>query len=200
MRLCHLRVVLLLPAALITPGVAFAHTGVGATSGLWHGFAHPLGGLDHVLAMVAVGIVAAQLGGRAIVMVPTAFVLMMAAGAALGAAGIDVPYAEIGIAGSVASLGLAVALRLRTAAVGAAALVGFFALFHGHAHGAEMPSAVSGLLYGLGFVLATVLLHALGVAAGLASDRLGTAGQRRLLRGAGGAMALAGVAMLTGVM
>ena len=130
---------------LITAAAAEAHTGVGSTMGFTHGFGHPFSGLDHILAMVAVGLFAANLGGRALWLVPLSFVAMMAVGGALGVAGIDMPFVEIGIAASVIVLGLAVAMQWNLPVAGAMALVGFFALFHGHAHGAEMPVDASGL-------------------------------------------------------
>lgn len=187
-------------ALALAAGPALAHTGVGETSGFTQGFAHPIGGLDHVLAMVAVGLFAATLGGRALWLVPLAFVGMMAVGGALGMAGIEIPFVEIGIALSVVALGVAVALRFTMPVAAAMAFVGFFAVFHGHAHGAEMPDAASGLAYGAGFILATALLHAVGVGFGLV---LGKAAERhgpRLTQGAGGAMAIAGVAILSGIL
>lgn len=185
--------------AILLPQAALAHTGVGDTSGFAHGFMHPIGGVDHVLAMVAVGILAAQLGGRAIWLVPAAFVGMMVVGGAIGMSGIDIPFVEIGIALSVVVLGLAVALGMNIPLVAAMALVGFFAIFHGHAHGAEMPETASGLGYGVGFVIATALLHAAGVGIGLAIGRIGAASAPRVTQVAGGAMTIAGVAMLSGI-
>ena len=113
---------------------------------------HPLGGLDHVLAMVAVGLYAALLGGRALWLVPGTFVAVMALGGALGMAGYALPYTEIGIALSVIVLGLAVALRISLPTLAAMALAGLFAIFHGHAHGAEMPQDLSGYEYAAGFL------------------------------------------------
>jgi urease accessory protein len=179
-------------------GSAFAHTGVGDTSGFVHGFSHPLGGLDHVLAMVAVGLYAAMIGGRALWAVPTTFVTVMAVGGALGVAGYALPYTEIGIALSVIVLGLAVAFRIGLPTLAAMALVGFFAIFHGHAHGAEMPRDLSGTEYAAGFMLATALLHSVGIGLGIAAGRLAERGGWRVAQVAGGAMALAGVALLTG--
>lgn len=176
------------------PAAAVAHTGVGATHGFAVGFAHPIGGLDHILAMIAVGLYAVLLGGRALWLVPSSFVLMMIAGALLGIAGVQLPLVEVGIAASVVTLGLAVALRWNASALGAAALVGFFALFHGHAHGAEMPAAASSLSYAFGFVLATTILHLSGIAMGKATARL----PRVATGAAGGLMAATGVAMLAG--
>jgi len=126
-------------ALVMFPDVALAHTGDGAACGLTHGFMHPLGVLDHVLAMVAVGLYATMIGGRALWSVPATFVGAMALGGALGASGIVAPFVEIGIAMSVIVLGLAVALRVSLPTIVVMALVGVFAIFHGHAHGAEMP-------------------------------------------------------------
>jgi urease accessory protein len=109
-----------------------------------HGFEHPISGLDHILAMVMVGVFAWQLGGRALWLVPMSFVLMMAAGGALGVAGIDVPFVEVGIAFSVIVLSMGVALGIKTPVAAAMAVVGLFAIFHGHAHGAEMPEDAGG--------------------------------------------------------
>ena len=118
---------------------AAAHVGHGETDGFIHGFMHPIGGLDHMLAMVSVGMLAALLGGRALWMVPVSFMAMMAVGAALAMSGFDLPFVELGISLSVIALGVAVALQLPLPMIGAMAFVGFFAVFHGFAHGAEMP-------------------------------------------------------------
>ena len=175
---------------------AFAHPGHGGAAGFSHGFLHPLGGLDHVLAMVAVGLFAAHLGGRALWAVPATFVAVMAAGGALGMAGMAVPFVETGIALSVVVLGLAVALRMSVPTLAAMALVGFFAVFHGYAHGAEMPADASGASYAAGFLAATALLHAAGIGLGIAVARLGDLAGRRTVQVAGGAMAIAGIAIL----
>ena len=148
------------------PSIASAHTGVGDTAGFSHGFLHPLTGLDHVLAMVMVGIFAWQLGGRALWLVPTTFVALMAVGVALGVTGIGVPFVEAGIALSVIVLGAIVALRVRAPVAAAMAVVGLFAIFHGHAHGSEMPESAADIAYGMGFMLATALLHAAGIGLG----------------------------------
>lgn len=180
-------------------GAAEAHTGVGSTIGFTHGFLHPLSGIDHLLAMIAVGLFAARLGGRALWLVPCAFVGMMAVGGALGINGVEVPFVEIGIAASVLALGAAVALDFHIPTVAAMGLVGFFAIFHGHAHGAEMPETASGLTYGIGFILATALLHIVGIALGLGIAQLATRkGSSWIMRVAGAAMALAGVGLMTG--
>jgi urease accessory protein len=179
--------------------VASAHTGVGDANGFVHGFSHPLNGIDHVLAMVAVGAFAAQLGGRALWLVPLTFISVVAAAGLVGMAGIGLPFVEIGIALSVIVLGLVVALQLSLPVVAAMALVGFFAIFHGHAHGAEMPESASGLAYGAGFVCATALLHAIGIGFGIGIERFGKQYSQTVVQAGGGAMALTGVAILTGL-
>jgi urease accessory protein len=184
-------------AGALLPTAALAHTGIGAASGFAHGFWHPIGGLDHVLAMVAVGAFAVRLGGRAVWLVPAAFVAMMAVGGFAGLEGIQLPFVETGIALSVAVLGLAVAFQWKLPVAGASALVGLFAIFHGHAHGSEMPVDASGLTYAAGFMLATASLHVAGIGLGLAVGRIG-ARSRLALQASGGAMALAGVALLSG--
>ena len=184
-------------AGALLPTAALAHTGVGATVGFAHGFWHPIGGLDHVLAMVAVGAFAVRLGGRALWLVPTAFVAMMAAGGIAGMEGIQLPIVETGIALSVVVLGLAVAFQWKPPVVAASALVGLFAIFHGHAHGSEMPVDASSLGYAVGFMLATAALHVAGIGLGVAVGSIG-ARSRLALQASGGAMALAGVALLGG--
>lgn len=186
-----------LAASVLAPAAAHAHTGIGEASGFAHGFMHPVGGLDHVLAMVAVGTFAALMGGRAFWLVPVAFVAMMAFGGYLGIEGVELPLVEIGIAGSVVVLGVAVALRWRPPVVAAMGLVGLFAIFHGHAHGAEMPLDASGLGYAAGFMLATALLHAAGISLGLAAGLVGR-GSPTVARIGGGGIALAGVGILAG--
>ena len=185
-------------ALLVGAAAAHAHTGIGDTQGFAHGFAHPALGIDHVLVMVAVGLFAARLGGRALWLVPLSFVAMMAVGGALGAAGGGLPLIETGIALSVVILGIAVAARLRLPIAAALGLVGCFALFHGQAHGAELPDTASGLAYGVGFLLATGCLHAVGIGLGLAIGKPGEAFGNRVLRAAGSAMALVGVVILAG--
>ena len=174
---------------------ALAHTGHEAGSFIY-GFAHPLGGIDHVLAMLAAGLYAVILGGRALWLVPAAFLGAMMLGGLMGMAGYAVPYAEIGIAASVIVLGLGVALRISLPALAAVSLVGVFAIFHGHAHGAEMPQTIPGYEYAAGFLLATALLHAIGIAIGLTGGRLAEHGGWRVARVAGAAIAVAGVALL----
>jgi urease accessory protein len=180
--------------AALLPTAAFAHTGVGPAGGFGAGFMHPLGGFDHILAMVAVGVLAARLGGRAIWMVPGAFLAMMAVG---GVTQIHVPFVETGIAVSVIVLGLVVAFRWTLPVAAASALAGLFAVFHGHAHGTEMLAGATGVTYALGFLLATAALHAAGIGLGYGAGRIGARRQLALQAG-GSAMALAGVALLSG--
>ena len=192
----------LIPAAalsvLAATAPAMAHTGVGATHGFVHGFMHPVSGVDHILAMVAVGLFAAHLGGRALWLVPATFVAIMAAGGAIGMSGLGIPYVETGIGLSVLVLGLVLMARIGPPVGVAMGLVGFFAIFHGHAHGAEMPADASGLAYGLGFIAATALLHAAGVGLGVVLGKAGSQVSTPLARVGGGAMALAGVGLLAG--
>lgn len=188
-KLCALAVAFL-------PVAASAHVGVGDTHGYLHGFSHPLSGIDHTLAMVAVGLFAAHLGGRALWLVPLTFVSVMALAGIAGMTGVKLPYVEIGIGMSVVVLGLAVAFQLSVPILIAMSLVGIFAIFHGHAHGTEMPESTSGLAYGVGFICATMLLHAVGVGLGLVIGKTDQIYGRRIVQIGGGAMALAGVAIL----
>src|SRR5262249_40499247 len=149
------------------PSLAHAHVGVGPASGLLNGLAHPTTGLDHICAMITVGLWAAQRGGRAIWMIPLAFVTVMAVGGALGMVAISPPFVEQGIVAWLLVLGLLVAAAVRLPLAASVILVGLFALFHGHAHGAEMPDTAAGLAYGLGFILATACLHTIGVGLGI---------------------------------
>ena len=187
-------------AAVLAPTVAWAHVGVGSTSGFSHGFWHPISGIDHVLAMVAVGMFAANLGGRALWAVPLTFVSLMAVGGALGMGHVNVPYVEAGIGLSVVILGLVVAFQVQWPVAAAMALVAVFAIFHGHAHGEEMPMDASGAHYAAGFMIATAFLHLAGIAIGIGIQRIGTAYWHRAAQISGGAMALAGVALLAGVL
>jgi urease accessory protein len=185
-------------AAFLVPSLAFAHVGHGDAPGFLNGFQHPVGGLDHVLAMVLVGILAFQLGQRAFYALPASFVALMAAGGALGIAGINVPFVEAGIAMSIVALGLAVAFRAKASVLAMMALVGLFAVFHGHAHGAEMPADISGFSYGAGFTLATALLHAAGLGFGSSLGRRDTGAAA--LRLAGAFAGAFGLAALVGIL
>jgi urease accessory protein len=174
----------------LLPAAASAHTGVGATTGFAAGFSHPFSGFDHLLAMLAVGLWAVQMGGKARWAVPGAFVALMILGGLLGLSGIQLPYVEAGILASVLVLGILIAAGLKLPLLVSMSLVGGFAVFHGHAHGAEMPMAMSAVAYSLGFALATALLHASGMAGGFALQRLSAA---HVLRYAGGLIAMSGV-------
>ena len=190
--------VTLLTLSALVPSAAFAHTGTGGATGFPHGFLHPITGLDHVLAMVMVGVLAWQLGGRALWLVPATFVLVMAIGGAIGVAGIGVPFVEAGIALSVVVLGAIVALSVSPPIAAAVGLVSLFAIFHGHAHGAEMPELAAATAYGFGFILGTALLHAFGLGLGLLTSRSSNSQGPAMVRAGGAAAALAGVAILGG--
>jgi urease accessory protein len=181
----------LIMSALSSP--AMAHITNASGGDFAHGFTHPFSGLDHILAMIAVGLWASQLGRPAYWMLPLTFPVVMAAGAVLGFAGVPLPWVEVAIAGSVIILGALVALALRPSLTVSIALIGLFALMHGHSHGTELPQATSPLAYGTGFLIATVLLHAIGLAIGGTSRwplaRVG-------LRTAGAAIAAIGVLLL----
>ncbi|KTS08232.1 urease accessory protein [Methylobacterium radiotolerans] len=184
----------LLPAALILlPQAALAHPGHGAATGAEAGFLHPLLGADHVLAMVAVGLLASLRGGRALWALPLSFLALMSVGAGLGLAGVVLPHVEIAIALSIVVFGLAAVVGLRAPVALLAALVGVFAVFHGYAHGAEMPETASGLSFGLGFLAATALLHAAGIGVGVAASRIGAT---RAAPAFGVGLAAAGLALL----
>ncbi|HQR72251.1 MAG TPA: HupE/UreJ family protein [Burkholderiaceae bacterium] len=172
---------------------AGAHSESGQAAGFLTGMMHPISGLDHVLAMIAVGLWGAQLGAPAIWLLPVTFPLVMAFGGLLGLLGIPLPGVEVGIAASAILLGAAVMTETKLPLVAAAALVGAFAIFHGHAHGTELPPGQSGLLYSLGFVVATGCLHAIGIAIG--AIHRWPAGQIAL-RVAGGGVGLAGLFFL----
>ena len=180
---------------------AFAHVGVGPVDSFNHGFLHPLSGVDHLLAMVAVGLYAATLGGAARWLVPTAFVGTMVVGGILGYEGFALAFVEAGIAASVVVMGLAIAVGVRLSTIAAMALVGLFALFHGHAHGSEGAGlGFSFLPYAAGFIIATASLQMVGIALGLGLDRLGDTSSKILRRGAGAIGALSGIAILTGIL
>lgn len=177
---------------------AFAHTGTGAASGLVHGFMHPVGGLDHILAMVAVGILAFVAGGRALWALPLAFMAAMLAGGAMGMSGMSLPLVETGIGASIVVIAGLAALGAPLPLLVSAPLVAFFGLFHGFAHGAEMPLDASGLSYAAGFIAATGLLHVAGIAGSVAVARAVGANGRFAARVFSGAVALAGAGVMTG--
>ena len=173
---------------------ALAHTGEG-TGGLLAGLSHPVFGPDHVVAMVAVGLWGAFLGPPAIWLLPIVFPLVMALGGVLGIIGVPLPFVETGIATSAIVLGLMVALAARPPLWVAAVLVGAFAILHGYAHGRELPDGANAVAFSAGFVIATGLLHLTGISFGLLARW--PAG-RLAVRGAGGAIALVGLAYLSG--
>lgn len=175
---------------------AFAHTGEGYGGGFAAGLAHPVLGWDHVAAMVAVGLWGAFLGKPAIWILPVVFPLVMALGAVAGILGIPIPGVETGIALSAVVLGLMIAFAVRPPIWVAAVIVGVFAVFHGYAHGTELPATANAFAYAAGFVIATGVLHLIGIGFGL----LVKWPQGRVaVRGAGGVISLAGVAFLLGV-
>jgi urease accessory protein len=186
---------------LLLPQWAWAHEGAAHAhaSGFAHGFLHPLSGLDHLLAMVLVGLLAVQLGGRALLALPASFLALMAAGGAAGLAGLGLPHVEVAIALSVVALGAALAFAIRTPVAAAALAVGGFALFHGFAHGAELPAGAGAAGYAAGFLLATALLHGAGLALGLALGRRQGRAGGLALRASGAASAVAGLGLLVGL-
>lgn len=172
------------------PLYAWAHVGSGEAGGFITGLQHPVSGLDHVVAMLAVGLWGAQLGAPAIWLLPVVFPMMMAGGGCLGLMGIPLPGVEVGIAVSAVVLGLIVLVEARLKIQQAMIIVAFFAIFHGHAHGTELPAGQSGLLYSMGFVAATGCLHGMGIAIGLIHRwQVG----RLALRGAGSIVCMAGI-------
>lgn len=178
--------------ALGLPAVAFAHAQLGREAGFMVGLAHPLTGVDHMLAMLAVGMWGAQLRGAAIWVLPVAFPMVMAAGAVAGILALPMLPIEAGIAASVVALGLAIAINVRPPLAGAVALVSAFAVFHGYAHGAELPRRANALAYCAGFMLATGSIHLLGIGVGQIY-RLPRGGV--ILRWSGAAIAAGGVVL-----
>jgi len=181
-------------SGVLLPSFAFAHTGaghagIGEAGGFMHGLAHRASGLDHVYAMLAVGLWAAQLGGRSVWAVPLTFVSVMAVGGALPLMGIGVPFVEQGIVLSVLLLGLLITASVRLPLWLSSSIVALFALWHGHAHVSEMPAHISSLLYISGFVLATALLHLTGIASGLGMQQMA---RGRAIRFAGVSAVLCG--------
>jgi urease accessory protein len=178
------------------PNFANAHTGADLTFSFWHGIQHPIGGLDHILAMVAVGLWAAQMGGQAMWIVPSAFVVAMTASSVMGHFGLPLPGVEQGILASDFILGCLLLFATRLPLAVSAGIVGILAIFHGYAHGAEMPQTVSGLNYGLGFITATATLHLVGIGLGLAIDRYQPKFQALLFRLGGGAVVTGAIYVL----
>jgi urease accessory protein len=189
---------LLVALLVLVPTAAFAHPGHGPELGLLTGFVHPMTGIDHILCMVAVGVFAFVLGGRALILVPLSFVGMMAVGFLLGVNGVNVPFVELGIGLSSVVIGAVAASGRPMPVTAAMALVGVFAIFHGHAHGAEMPQTAGGLEFALGFMAATALLHLAGIAAALGISRFAGRYGRPIAQIAGAVFALGGVGVLAG--
>ncbi|MDB6017325.1 MAG: Ni/Fe hydrogenase [Pedosphaera sp.] len=188
----NIKFLALLAGCALVPTLAQAHHLPGETNGFVGGLNHPVHGWDHILAMVAVGLWASQLGGRALWLVPATFVSLMAAGGMLGMMGVPVPGVETGILVSVLGLGLLIATAARLPLAASMAVVGLFAIFHGQAHGAEIPVAASGLSYGFGFVVSTAGLHACGLGMGLLAQKRFAIPAVRL---AGAAIALGGLCL-----
>mgnify|MGYP001824761833 CR=1 FL=1 len=185
---------LLIPIVILFyPVIAWAHIGSGKAGGFLIGVLHPVSGFDHVLAMVPVGLWGAQLGPPAVWLLPVAFPMMMACGGMLGLMGIPLPGVEAGIAVSAIVLGVMVLFGAWTPLPVALAIVAFFAIFHGHAHGTELPEGQSGILYSMGFVIATGALHGVGILIGLIHRwNFG----RLALRGAGTVVMIGGIYLL----
>lgn len=182
---------------LLAASPALAHEGAGIAGGFASGFMHPILGWDHVVAMVAVGLWGAFLGKPAIWLLPVVFPVVMAFGGALGVTGVPLPAVETGIAASAVVLGLVVAAALRPPLWVAAVIVGVFAIFHGHAHGTELPDAANPVAYAAGFVIGTGLLHLVGIGFGLLTRwRSGALA----VRAGGGVIAAVGAGFLFGVL
>ncbi len=182
---------------LFAPVSAWAHVESGQAGGFFSGLSHPVSGLDHVLAMVAVGLWGAQLGRPAIWLLPVAFPMMMAFGGMLGLMGIPVPGIEIGIAVSGIVLGALILGETKMPMIGALIVVAFFAIFHGHAHGTELEAGQNAMLYSMGFVICTGTLHAIGIGMGLVHRwKFG----RLALRGAGSVVMAGGLYFLWGAL
>ena len=181
---------------LISISTASAHDGSGIAGGFLSGFMHPILGWDHVAAMIAVGLWGAFLGSTAIWILPVVFPMVMAFGGALGVAGVPIPAVETAIALSAIVLGGMVAFAMRPPLWIAAIIVGAFAIFHGHAHGTELPNSANPLAYSLGFVIATGLLHVGGVMFGLL---VRWPWGKTVIRAGGGFIAIAGIGFLTGI-
>ena len=178
---------------ILFPDIVHAHMNRGS-GGFLAGLSHPVLGFDHFLAMLSVGILSAQMGGRAIWTVPLTFVSVMAVGGFIGIKGIGLPAVEYGIALSVSALGISLAMEKKLPTIWAMMFVGFFAVFHGHAHGTEMPGIAKPVFYALGFVLGTACIHLTGVLIGIISSR--TVKGSELLRFIGAGIAGIGIYIL----
>ena len=181
------------------PGVAYAHDGTNlGLGGFLSGIVHPVLGYDHLLAMLSVGIISAQIGGRAIWTVPSTFVTVMAIGGVLGLMNIGLTVTELGIAVSLVILGLVIAAERRIPTLIVMIGVGFFAIFHGYAHGAEMPDTAEPFLYALGFLVGTALIHISGVVIGDISRHYESG--KVILRIGGGLISLVGLLFIFGIL
>ena len=181
------------------PSTAWAHTGFDNVRGFMHGFSHPFSGVDHILVMLLVGIFSYRLGGRALWMVPTSFVVVMGAGGIIGAAGITMPFLETGIALSVVVLGTSVVFDLKGPATAAIAIVSPFAIIHGNAHGMEMGANAFSVAYPAGFMLATALLHVSGMGISALNEKISRSCEGLVIRSIGGVAAVVGIGILTSV-
>jgi urease accessory protein len=189
----HLKALIPLGLLALLPNVASAHILPGTAHGFQDGLAHPWTGWDHLLAMFAIGLWAAQHRGRAVWLIPLSFVAVMIGGGIAGVAGVYMPGTELVIAASVLVLGGLIATRTRLTPGWGMAVAGLFALFHGYAHGHEMPAAASAVWFSAGFVASTLALHGLGIAAGL-----GLRERPRAVRLAGAAIAVCAVCLIAG--
>jgi len=186
-----------LTVLLLAPVTAWAHVESGQAGGFVSGLSHPVSGLDHVLAMIAVGLWGAQLGAPAVWLLPVAFPMMMAFGGMLGLMGIPVPGIEVGIAVSGIVLGALILAEKKMPLIAALLIIAFFAIFHGHAHGTELEAGQNAMLYSLGFVICTGTLHGIGIAMGLVHRwQFG----RLALRGAGSLVLAGGMFFLWGAL
>jgi len=175
---------------IIFPGISDAHTGVAGSSSFFQGVLHPFTGVDHLIAMVAVGLWATQMSGKAIWVLPVSFVSVMIVGGLMGISGVHIPFVEAGILGSILLLGALIASATKVSVASGSLIVSIVALFHGDAHGAEMSGELSVLPYIAGFILATILLHVAGISGFQVLKKLYAESAARF---AGGAIALAGV-------
>lgn len=180
----------ILSLLLLLPNAVMAHTGAIETTGLLQGLSHPIGGLDHLLAMLAVGLWASQIGGRALWAIPSSFVIVMMIGGMISLSGLQIPFVETGILLSILVLGTLIAGAFKFPVIFSAITVAMFALFHGHAHGSEMPAMSTAISYIIGFSLATIMLHALGLALGVLLQK---ANLKKIDRFAGAAIVLSGL-------
>lgn len=184
--------IFLLLALLFSSTNLFAHPLLGTQSGFSNGFFHPLSGLDHILAMLAVGIWAAQMGGKAKWIIPISFVGLMSVGGVLGMNNLNLPFAEIGILVSVVVLGVLILAGVRLPMLISSILVGVFALCHGHTHGTELPAAASGFTYAIGFALTTIVLHLSGIGFGSSVNKFAN---EKIVKLSGALIAVAGLVL-----